>query len=62
MLVLTDGRATDDVEVGAPLLREKAYVVAVGVGKKIRESELRTIAGSEASVLQFRCLVIIIRS
>jgi len=50
VLVLTDGRATDDVEVGAPLLREKAYVVAVGVGKKIRESELRTIAGSEDRV------------
>lgn len=47
VLVLTDGRATDDVRVGAPALRNHAYVVAVGVGKKIKENELKIIAGSE---------------
>lgn len=50
VLVLTDGRATDDVRVGAPALRNHAYVVAVGVGKKIKENELKIIAGSEDRV------------
>jgi len=50
VLVLTDGRATDDVKIGAPALRNHAYVVAVGVGKKIKENELKIIAGSEDRV------------
>merc|ERR1712176_57536 len=50
VLVLTDGRATDDVRIGAPALRASAYVVAVGVGKKIKENELKIIAGSEDRV------------
>ena len=51
VLVLTDGRATDDVRIGAPALRASAYVVAVGVGKKIKENELKIIAGSEVRSL-----------
>jgi uncharacterized protein YegL len=50
VLVLTDGRATDDVRVGAPRLREKAAVIAVGVGKRIEKKELEHIAGDKGNV------------
>lgn len=50
VLVLTDGRATDDVRVGAPRLREKAAVIAVGVGKRIEKRELEHIAGDSQNV------------
>lgn len=50
VLVLTDGRSTDDVSIGAPALRDMAYVIAVGVGKKIKEPELVTIAGAKDNV------------
>lgn len=50
VLVLTDGRATDDVRVGAPKLREKAAVIAVGVGKRIEKKELEHIAGDKGNV------------
>jgi len=50
VLVITDGRATDDVSVDSPRLREKAAVVAVGVGKRIKKAELELIAGSPEQV------------
>lgn len=50
VLVLTDGRATDDVSIGAPALRAQSFVIAIGVGKKIKESELVTIAGTKENV------------
>ena len=50
ILVLTDGRSTDDVSVGAPLLQQKGFIIAVGVGKKIKEPELNTIAGNKERV------------
>jgi len=50
ILVLTDGRSTDDVSVGAPLLQQKGFIIAVGVGKKIKEPELNTIAGNKDNV------------
>lgn len=50
VLVLTDGRATDDVRIGAPLLRQKAAVIAVGVGKRIEKKELEYIAGDKGNV------------
>ena len=43
--------STDDVSIGAPALRDMAYVIAVGVGKKIKEPELVTIAGAKVSYL-----------
>jgi uncharacterized protein YegL len=51
ILVLTDGRSTDDVSIGAPLLQQKGFIIAVGVGKKIKEPELNTIAGSKERVI-----------
>ena len=59
VLVLTDGRATDDVKIGAPALRNHAYVVAVGVGKKIKENELKIIAGSEVELINLENVQII---
>jgi uncharacterized protein YegL len=50
ILVLTDGRSTDDVSVGAPALQQKGFIIAVGVGKKIKEPELITIAGNKDNV------------
>lgn len=50
VLVLTDGRATDDVRQGAPALRAKAAVIAVGVGKRIEKKELEIIAGDPSNV------------
>lgn len=50
VLVLTDGRSTDDVRIGAPRLRAKAAVIAVGVGRRIEKKELEHIAGDEGNV------------
>ena len=50
IIVLTDGKAKDDVRVGSPGLQEKGMVVVIGVGDKIREKELITISGDAANV------------
>jgi len=50
VLVLTDGRSTDDVRIASPRLREKAAVIAVGVGKRIESKELEHIAGDPGNV------------
>jgi uncharacterized protein YegL len=50
VLVITDGRATDDVSIDSPRLREIATVVAVGVGKRIKKPELVEIAGDPDQV------------
>jgi len=45
VVILTDGRAEDDVTIGAPGLHEKGMIIVIGVGSKVREKDLYTLAG-----------------
>jgi len=45
VVILTDGRAEDNVALGAPGLHEKGMIIVIGVGNKVREKDLYTLAG-----------------
>jgi len=50
IIVLTDGKAKDDVSIGSPGLQAKGMVVAIGVGDKIKQKDLVTISGNPDNV------------
>jgi len=45
VVILTDGRAEDNVALGAPALHQKGMIIVIGVGNKVREKDLYTLAG-----------------
>lgn len=45
VVILTDGRAEDNVALGAPALHKKGMIIVIGVGNKVREKDLYTLAG-----------------